>query len=172
MGSHLNVVPFERNTCIQERRVLVNGEHLRYFSGTLVSCCVLDFYKYCHVCGKQNKSSGTVNIILRHKQKGCLQSTPSTPSVLHHTGKASTGNTLCAVLAQRNLGETWTKVRATKGGHWESPKVSQCNSGGQARTKWNFRSGGFNKKWRNRSLCIYKAVAGMRGTNVFFACDG
>lgn len=57
-----------------------------------------------------------------YKQEGCLQNTPSVPSGLHHTGKASTGNVLCAVPAQGNSGKTWTKVRATKGGHRESQR--------------------------------------------------
>lgn len=32
-----------------------------------------------------------------YKLEGCLQSTPSAPSVQHTSGKATTGSTLCAV---------------------------------------------------------------------------
>lgn len=52
-----------------------------------------------------------------YKQEGCLQNMLSALSVLHHTGKDSTGEMLCAVPAQGNSGKTCAKVRATKGEH-------------------------------------------------------
>lgn len=52
-----------------------------------------------------------------YKQEGCLQNTPTATSILHHAGKASSGNMLCAVPVQGNSGKIWTKVRATKGEH-------------------------------------------------------
>lgn len=133
-GSNLNAATFSRNTGIQEVRVLVNGEHLRCFSGTLVSCCGLDFYKYCHVCGKQKKSSGTVNIILRCINRRDLCRTQQVLLPFYIILVRPQLGTRCVLFLHREIQERHgLEVRATKGEHQESPEVSPCHLGGQAR---------------------------------------
>lgn len=99
------------------------------------------------------KSSVTVNVTLKYKQEGWLQDTPSAPSILHHTYKASAGNTLCAAPAQRNSGKAWIKVRATRGEQHESTEPHSIWTRRTGKNKWSFHSGECNK-WHEKSSRI------------------
>lgn len=137
----------------QEKRVPVNGENLRAFSGSLVSRCGLDFY----ILKQKNnnkKSSVTINVTLKciNRRDDCRTHQVLLPFCIILVRLGAQLGTCCMLFLHREIQE----------GHglkWEPPKGNTMNQQSLTQSKL----GGQEK--RNGVVGLENVISDMKNLN-------